>query len=248
MNTIGAIVVTGSSRGIGAAVSVELARRGFQVGCLSRSGDLPAGAEALGSDRDRLINLRCDVTRPSEVSAALASLADGADGIQGLVNNAGIVARGRSESFSEEEFASVLATNVTALFSVARLCYPYLEPRDASTIINVGSFWERLGVAQFTAYCASKAAVGAITRCLAVEWAARGIRVLDVAPGYIETDFNREALAHPRFREFLDQRIPLRRPGQTDEIARFVGTLFSEPVPFLTGETIVIDGGQSIAQ
>jgi len=86
-----------------------------------------------------------------------------------------------------------------------------------------------------------------MTRCLAVEWAARGIRVLDVAPGYIETDLNRDALTKGPLHDFLARRIPGGRPGTTAEVARLVAAIFSEDIPFLTGETLYLDGGQGIA-
>jgi NAD(P)-dependent dehydrogenase (short-subunit alcohol dehydrogenase family) len=101
-----------------------------------------------------------------------------------------------------------------------------------------------LAVAENLAYCASKAAVGAITRCLAAEWAKDGIRVLDVAPGYIETELNREFLANPKVQGWLAQRVPVGRPGAATEVGRLVGALYAERIGFLTGETIYIDGGQ----
>jgi NAD(P)-dependent dehydrogenase (short-subunit alcohol dehydrogenase family) len=96
------------------------------------------------------------------------------------------------------------------------------------------------------AYCASKAAVGAITRCLAVEWANRGIRVLDVAPGYIVTDLNREFMTRGPLAEFLRKRIPSGATGSTSDVAKLVAAIFSEDIPFLSGETIYIDGAQGV--
>jgi NAD(P)-dependent dehydrogenase (short-subunit alcohol dehydrogenase family) len=86
--------------------------------------------------------------------------------------------------------------------------------------------------------------VGAITRCLATEWAKDGIRVLDVAPGYIETELNRDFLGTEKNRSWIKRRVPVGRPGSVDEVARLVGALFSEKIGFLTGETIYVDGGQ----
>src|SRR3546814_10267344 len=97
------------------------------------------------------------------------------------------------------------------------------------------------------AYCASKAAIGAITRCLAVEWAKQGIRVVDVAPGFTLTDLNRRHLEDPKFRGFIERAIPRGRPGEPWEVARFVAAIVAEDIPFLTGETLYIDGGQAIA-
>jgi NAD(P)-dependent dehydrogenase (short-subunit alcohol dehydrogenase family) len=86
-----------------------------------------------------------------------------------------------------------------------------------------------------------------MTRCLAVEWASKGIRVLDVAPGYVITDLNRESLERGPVRDYIDKRIPGRQPGTVDDIARLVAAIYSEDIPFLTGETIYIDGGHGIA-
>ena len=140
-----------------------------------------------------------------------------------------------------------MRTNATAVFTACREAYPHLVAAGGGTIVNIGSFYDKIGVKRNLAYCASKAAVGAMTRCLAVEWASKGIRVLDVAPGYIETDLNREALVQGPLHEFLQKRIPGRRHGTAQEVARLVAAIFSEDIPFLTGETIYIDGGQGIA-
>jgi NAD(P)-dependent dehydrogenase (short-subunit alcohol dehydrogenase family) len=95
-------------------------------------------------------------------------------------------------------------------------------------------------------YCASKAAVGAITRCLAVEWASKNIRVLDVASGYVETEMNADAM-HGALGDYLAKRIPGGQPGTPEGIARLVASLFTEEIPFFTGETIYVDGAQGIA-
>ncbi len=122
-----------------------------------------------------------------------------------------------------------------------------LQALGGGMILNMGSFFDRLGVSRNLAYAASKAAVGAITRCLAVEWAQQGIIVLNVAAGYIETNLNKEFLRRKSVRDYLLPRIPLGRPGKPEEVARLVAALFSEELPFMTGETIYIDGGQSIS-
>jgi NAD(P)-dependent dehydrogenase (short-subunit alcohol dehydrogenase family) len=113
--------------------------------------------------------------------------------------------------------------------------------------VNIGSFFDRMGVKRNLAYCASKAALGAITRCLAVEWAAKGIRAVDVAPGYIKTDLNAEAMSGTALAEFLAKRIPVGGPCSPEDVARLVAAMFAEELPFLTGETIYIDGGQGVA-
>jgi NAD(P)-dependent dehydrogenase (short-subunit alcohol dehydrogenase family) len=242
----GAIAVTGASRGIGAAIAVELARRGFTVGCLTRKGagveQPPAQAELSG----RFIPVRCDVTDEGSLRQAFATLAERAGGLAGLVNNAGIHVEARSQEMGVDLWDRVLDTNARAVFVACREAYFYLAARGG-TIVNIGSFYDKMGVKRNLAYCASKAAVGAITRCLAVEWASKGIRVVDVAPGYIKTDLNAEALSKPALAEFLAKRIPAGGPGAPEDVARLVAALFGENLPFLTGETIYLDGGQGIA-
>jgi len=243
----GAIVVTGTSRGIGAGIANELVRRGFEVGCLSRSGGLPEGSEALPKEvLERFIPAACDVNDELVFSQALRTVADKAGGIRGLVNNAGIHSECRSEALKTSEFERIIGTNTTAVFMACREVYPYLRTSEHGIIVNIGSFFDRLGVKGSTAYCASKAAVAAITRCLATEWGSQGISVVNIAPGYIETDVNREYLNNPQSGKYVRSRIPIRRPGEVSEVARLIGAIFVEDIPFMTGHTIYIDGGQSI--
>ena len=169
-----------------------------------------------------------------------------AGGIGGLVNNAGIHLDGKSHELPTEVYEQVMDSNARSVFVACREAYPYLA-RAGGTIVNIGSFFDKLGVKRNLAYCASKAAVGAITRCLAVEWADKRIRVLNVAPGYIETDLNAEAMKKGALHDFLAARVPTGGPGTAAEVARLVAMLFAEDLPFLTGETITIDGGQGMA-
>ncbi|MBK9609793.1 MAG: SDR family oxidoreductase [Betaproteobacteria bacterium] len=241
-----AIIVTGASRGIGAEIAAELARRGRRVACLSRTGARPdvADADALA---ERFLCIPCDVSREEDLRGAFKQVAERAGGIGGLVNNAGIHRDGPSRSFSTGDFEDVLRVNTLAVFVASREAYPYLVDAGSSLIVNIGSFFDRMGVKGGAAYCASKAAVAAITRCLAAEWGRKGIAVLNVAPGYIETDINRDYLNDPVHGEKVRARIATGRPGMPADIAKFVAVLFTERIAFLTGETICIDGGHSIS-
>jgi len=242
------IVVTGASRGIGAAIAARLAQAGSSVACLSRSGDLPSTLGMLNDDAaGRLMALACDVTRPGAMLAALDDIQARGLQIAGLVNNAGIHLQEPSATASLQHYEAVMTANATSVLLGCQAVYPYLAARGNGLIVNIGSFFDKLGVKHNLAYCASKAAVGAISRCLAVEWAGAGIGVVNVAPGYIETDLNHQALTQGPLRDYLDKRIPARRPGTADEVARLVAALFTLGIPFLTGETIYLDGAQGIA-
>jgi NAD(P)-dependent dehydrogenase (short-subunit alcohol dehydrogenase family) len=228
------VVVTGASRGIGAAIAGELAARGFDVVGLSRSGGCAAGR-----------GIACDVTDEPALRAAFEAIA--ADGpIAGLVNNAGVHLSDPSAALPTARYEDVMCLNATAVMVACREAYPYLKAHGSGRIVNIGSFFDKIGVAENLAYCASKAAVGAISRCLAVEWASDGISVVDVAPGYVETDLNRDFLARPKIRRWLERRVPLGRAGTPEEVARLVGALLATEVPYLTGETIYLDGGQGM--
>ena len=244
----GAVAVTGASRGIGAAIALELAQRGWRVGCLSRKGLGPEDREVAANLEPRLERHALDVTDEATARDVFAELAGGEGGLAGLVNNAGAHAEGPSHEFTTDDFAHVMAVNVTAPFALSREAYPHLLAAGGGTIVNLGSFFDKLGVRYSAAYCASKAGIAGLTRALAVEWAKHGIRVLDVAPGYVATDLNARHRESENFNRFLEQRIPTGGPTDAEEVARLVGVLFDEDLPFLTGETIYLDGGQSIQQ
>ena len=241
------IFLTGASRGIGAVIALELARRGYTVGCFSRRGEGPEGLELDAATKSRLVPLKGDVSEPEAVEAAINEFVRSAGSLDGIINNAGVHLTTPSETQPLAEFNEVLLTNATAVFSVCQKAYPHLVKAGGGMIVNIGSFFDKLGVRHNATYCASKAAVAALSRCLAVEWASKGIRVVTVAPGYIETDLNKDFLASDRTRAFLASRIPVGGPANAEEVARLVASLFDVQLSFLTGETIYLDGGQGIA-
>jgi NAD(P)-dependent dehydrogenase (short-subunit alcohol dehydrogenase family) len=247
MSDKGTIIVTGASRGIGAAIAIALAGHGYAVACLSRRGELPSIPDADAEALARCTGFACDVTNADNLRDVYAEAAKLGGPIVGLVNNAGIHLEGPSATFSRDDYETVFATNATSVFMSCQHIYPHLVASGGGLIVNIGSFFDKLGVKRNLAYCASKAAVGAITRCLAVEWAGKGIRVIDVAPGYIMTDLNREAMSSGPLREYLEKRIPGRAPGKSGDVAELVKALFLMDTPFLSGETIYIDGAQGVA-
>lgn len=237
---LGGVVVTGASSGIGAAAAVELGRKGYSVACLSRRGTLPSEAEG------NLRGYACDVTDHAAVEHTLREFADGAGGISGLVNNAGQHREQPSATLPLDELRELMELNFVSAFAMCQQAYPYLK-QQGGLIVNMGSFYDKLGVRSNLAYSASKSAVESMTRTLAVEWARDGIQVLTIAPGYILTELNREWFENTKNREAVERRIPLRRIGQADEVGRLVAGLFEMRAPFLTGETIHIDGAESIS-
>ena len=244
--TTGTIAITGASRGIGAAIARELARRGYMVACLTRGGRGIEEGTVEPELAKRMTAIPCDVTDDKSIALALEQAAQHG-GLRGLINSAGLHGVAPSATLPAGDLRAMLDTNVTGLFVCCREAYPHFKTRGGGLIVNLGSFFDRLGVPRNLSYTASKAAVGAVTRCLAVEWAKDNIAVINVAPGYIETDLNRKFLKRPSVQDYLLPRIPMGRIGKPEEVARLVAALFAEDLAFMTGETIYMDGGQTIA-
>jgi NAD(P)-dependent dehydrogenase (short-subunit alcohol dehydrogenase family) len=241
-------LVTGAGRGLGVSIAAALAGAGAAVACASRAPE--AGEATAGKIRERggrAAGVRLDVTRAEHAEAAVAEAERVLGPIDVLVNNAGVTLEKATLDVTDAEWERVLATNLTAMFRLARAVAPGMIARGRGKIVNVGSMYGALGVARYAAYCASKAGVDGLTRSLAVEWARHGIQVNCVAPGYMDTDIPRAALAEPRTRERFLGRIPARRIGDPGEIGPLVVYLASAASDFMTGQTLYLDGGQTVA-
>ena len=238
------VVVTGASSGIGAATAATLAANGFTVACLSRRGTVP---EVEAPHADRLVPITCDVSDEAQRVRAVQHVAEIGAPLAGLVNAAGFQMQTASAELPLDELHQILDTNLVGAFRMCQLLFEPLRSNErTSLIVNIGSFYGKLGVPNFLAYSASKAALAAMTRTLGVEWARHGIAVVDVAPGYIETGLNVDFLEVPGNRERLARKVPVGRLGSSDEVARLVAMLYRERIGFLTGETIYVDGAQGV--
>lgn len=241
-------LVTGASRGIGRAVALALGAAGAAVACCARSAEqVEATAAAVSGNGGRARGFRLDVTRRNEIDTVVADVGAALGPIDVLVNNAGITLDKRSVEVTDEEWDDVLATNLTSMFKLARAVAPGMMERGRGKIINIGSMYGKIGVPRYAAYCASKAAAEALTRSLAVEWARHGIQVNCLAPGYVNTDIPREAMADEKLRTLFLSRVPARRIGEPEEVATLAVYLASAASDFMTGQTVYLDGGQTIA-
>ena len=241
-------LITGASRGIGRAVALALGAAGAAVACCARSATQveATAAEVIGQG-GRARGFRLDVTRRNEIDTVVADIGAALGPIDVLVNNAGITLDKRSVEVTDEEWDDVLATNLTSAFTLARAVAPGMMEQRRGKIINIGSMYGKIGVPRYAAYCASKAAVEALTRSLAVEWARHGIQVNCLAPGYVNTDIPREAMADEKLRTLFLSRVPARRIGEPEEVATLAVYLASAASDFMTGQTVYLDGGQTIA-
>jgi 3-oxoacyl-[acyl-carrier protein] reductase len=238
-----AVIVTGGSRGIGRAIVEMLSSEGADVSFLFRE-DTAAAAEvvATGQTTGRPITAeQVDVRDAQACALAVERIAERYGRIDVLINGAGVVRDGLLGFLGEDDVRTVLETNVGGVFNVTRAVVPHMIARRAGKIINISSVAGEKGGRGQANYAASKGAINAFTRALAVELAPRRITVNAVAPGLIETDMSRAI--RDGAGEEVASRILLRRFGTAVEVAYAVWFLASRFAEYITGEVIHVDGG-----
>ncbi|MEV4259064.1 3-oxoacyl-[acyl-carrier-protein] reductase [Spirillospora sp. NPDC049652] len=225
------VLVTGGNRGIGLAIARELAAAGDKVAVTYRSGEPPEG----------LFGVRCDVTSYEDVDAAFAKVEAEQGPVEVVVANAGITKDTLLAIMSEEAFTSVVDTNLTGAFRVAKRSVKGMMRARRGRIILVSSVVGLLGSAGQANYAASKAGMVGFARSLARELGSRGITVNVVAPGFVDTDMT-AALTEDQ-QKTIKSVIPLGRTARPEEIAKTVGFLASDDAAYITGAVIPVDGG-----
>jgi NAD(P)-dependent dehydrogenase (short-subunit alcohol dehydrogenase family) len=231
-------VVTGGAKGIGEGVAARLAAKGWRVAIVdSDAAAAEETARRLGTD-----HAAADVTDPDTLAAVFADVAGRHGRIDALVTSAGITRIGPSGEQSPADWRAVVDVDLSGTFFACQAAYPHLPPGGA--IVTVASIAAFRGLARRSAYCAAKAGVVALTRCLAVEWAERGVRVNSVAPGWVDTPFLRAAAE--RGDVDLDElagRPPLRGLATVADVTGVIEFLLSTEARVITGQTVCADGG-----
>ena len=233
-------LVTGASRGIGKAIALRLAERGFRVvGSATSEAGATAVGEALAAHSGRGIVL--DVTDGDALGAAVDAVVRDCGALHVLINNAGITRDMLSMRMKDDDWNAVLATNLTAVFRASRAAIRPMMKQRYGRIVSITSVVGASGNAGQANYAAAKAGVAGMTRSLARELGSRGITVNCVAPGFIETDMTR-SLPEAQSAALLAQ-IPLGRLGQASEVAHAVAFLASPEASYITGTELHVNGG-----
>lgn len=243
-------LVTGSSRGIGAEIAIALARDGFAL-AVNYVRDAEAAGRVVKAIRDAggiAEAFQADVANATEAAGLVANVVARFGGLHCLVNNAGVYAGGALEQSDAALVERLFATNVFGPMALTRAAVAHLAaagaagPAGVASIVNITSVAARAEWTGGSAYCATKAAVEALTRCHAAELGPRGIRVNAVAPGVTETDINRAGLT-PEFRAKVSAGTALGRVGNVGDIAPLVAFLAGPRAAWITGQIIDADGG-----
>lgn len=239
------IVVIGATSGIGEALARGLADAGAQLVISGRRTDeITRVCDELERRGAKAFPGPVDITDEASLQRLAGEVKDRFDGLDGLVNAAGIHLRKTAFDTTAEEWDGVFRTNTRGVFLACRHLAPLMIPSDGGSIVNVASMGSYVALSHAAAYSASKAAVLQLTRALAIEWADQGIRVNALAPGFFITPMNAEILAQgTERRRKVEEGTAMGRVGEVDELVGAVTFLLSDSASFVTGTSIAVDGG-----
>jgi meso-butanediol dehydrogenase/(S,S)-butanediol dehydrogenase/diacetyl reductase len=239
-------LVTGAGSGIGRATARTFAGEGAHVYVTDVNG---ASAEDVAGELAKAgleaTAIAADVSRGQDVTAMFRSVEQAHGRIDVLVNNAGLNVRGDFRHLSDADWTKIREVNLDGVVRVARDGFPLLKASGRGSLINVASIMAHRGLRQLTAYSATKGAVVALTRGLAVEYAPFGIRVNALCPGFVHTALTERVLRNPAIEKALVESTALRRLGQPEEIAKAALFLASDEASYITGADLAVDGGMS---
>jgi len=237
-------LVTGASRGIGAALAVGLAEAGADVAVAAReSPALAATAAAIADAGRKSVAIAIDVRDPAAIRAGVERAVQALGGLDILVNNAGVEEVRDSLAVDEALWDRIVDTNLKGAFFCAQAAARIMAASKGGAIVNLCSLTSEVGVPTAAPYGSSKSGLLGMTRALAAEWAAKGIRVNGIGPGYFRTDLTEVFYQNAEWRQAMLAKIPLRRFGRLDDLVGAAVFLCSDAAAYITGQCLYIDGG-----
>ncbi len=241
-------LVTGAAVGIGWATAQLFAEEGAHVFLADCNvAGVEAASAALSQNGWRATPVAADVARAQDVTQLFRTIASNTGKLDVIVSNAGVNVRSDLRHLSDADWARIREVNLDGVLRIARDGLPLLQASGRGSLINVASIMGHRGLRQLGGYSATKGAVLALTRALAVEYAAFNVRVNTISPGFIETAMTERALRMPAIKQGLVAKTVMRRLGQPIEVARVALFLASEDASYVTGAEIVVDGGMLAA-
>jgi NAD(P)-dependent dehydrogenase (short-subunit alcohol dehydrogenase family) len=240
-------LVTGASRGLGQAMSLGLARAGADLAlCARDEAALSATRAAVEAEGVRARTFLVDVRSGESVRAAVAAALTAFGQVDVLVNNAGVNVRKPALELTEADWDCVVDTNLKGYFLVAQAVGAHMVARGRGKIINMSSIFGTVGMNNQLAYASSKGGVEMMTKVMAIEWAKAGVNVNAIAPTYFETPLVATLRNDPERFRFINERTPMGRWGQPEELTGTLVYLASRASDFVTGQTVYVDGGWTI--
>lgn len=237
-------LVTGAGRGLGRTMALALAAAGADVVVSARSeAEIESAAAEIRQLGRRAVAVPADITDPAACEALVRRAEAELGPIDVLVNNAGMNIRKPVLELSIEEYRQVLATNLEGYFLCAQAVGRGMVARRGGKVINISSIMGRVALPSQAAYASSKGAIEQLTKVLALEWAPSNVQVNALAPTYFETELTRPLFNDPQRNAFITERTPAGRWGQPHELAGAVIFLASEAASYITGHTLLVDGG-----
>jgi 2-deoxy-D-gluconate 3-dehydrogenase len=236
-------LVTGGDKGLGQAMAVALAQAGADVAIVSRSGENAATLEQIAAAGRRGLGLTFDLALPESAAQIVARTTEQLGRLDILINNAGTIRRAAAAETTLEDFGAVLDVNLNGLWALTQAAGRVMLAQGGGKIINIASVLSFQGGVRVPAYTASKHAVAGLTKALANEWAARGINVNAIAPGYMITDNTQALRDDPQRSRQILERIPAERWGTPDDLIGAAIFLASRASDYVHGHVLVVDGG-----
>lgn len=240
------VLVSGASRGIGRALAHGFAARDAQVIISSRDpASLAKTAQEISSGKHPVTSVACDVSKDADVASLVEAVVRAHGRIDTLVNVAGMNIRKRAETYTAGEYDQIIDTNLRGLFMLAQAAGKQMIKQGAGAIVNIDSLNTYAPLKGVVPYAISKAGVVMMTRALALEWGAYGIRVNTIAPGFFPTELAKKVWAQPKMQAWGRENTPLQRLGEVDELVGAAIFLASQASSFVTGHCLRVDGGVS---